>query len=468
MLHHSPLAAAARPMFSVIVLAFLISGCDSDGTTEPVVETGTLTITAATDGLVPDPDGYEVAVDGGGTVALASNGEASVELEAGRYAVTLSGQAANCVPTGLPERSVTVSANQTAQLAYEITCFRDPVLFERRQASDRVDLYVVDASGGPEVLMTDAADLWYSSAGQPTRGSAWNPERTHFVFSSTTESSFDYDLYVMALNKSEVFHLDQEGPQVDPKWAPDGSKLLFPSWGPGVPADLWVANADLSGPEQLTDHPGWAASGAWSPDGTRIALAIDPMVGPPSASIHVMNADGSGLVNVSNPDGTRPDDLNDWGPLWSPDGGTVVFERERIDGSPVVELWAVAPDGSSLRQLTDAQGEDQDRGATWSPDGSQLYFTRCASCAGEGGGAQDVWAMQRDGSDLRPVTTTGVDQLASFNAATTFAGSVEPGTELLTVSWETDTPRIFRMALDGTGRTALTSANASAEAPHWR
>jgi Tol biopolymer transport system component len=65
-----------------------------------------------------------------------------------------------------------------------------------------------------------------------------------------------------------------------PEWSPDGSRIAITVLPPGVPEyaeTVYVMNADGSGLRQLSDNdrPGWDRSenfGAWSPDGRRIAL----------------------------------------------------------------------------------------------------------------------------------------------------------------------------------------------------
>jgi hypothetical protein len=98
-------------------VAFAIS-CAATGPT-----TGQLRITAATTGTSQDPDGYSVSVDGGTTQSLDINGSRSVNgLTAGAHTVTLSGVATNCTVTGGLERSVTITAGQTATVAFTVTC----------------------------------------------------------------------------------------------------------------------------------------------------------------------------------------------------------------------------------------------------------------------------------------------------------------------------------------------------------
>ena len=68
-------------------------------------------------------------------------------------------------------------------------------------------------------------------------------------------------------------------------------------------------NADGSGLQNLTNNPGEDRGPVWSPDGTKIAL-VSARDG--NSEIYVMNADGSGLQNLTNNPGY------DDGPAWRP------------------------------------------------------------------------------------------------------------------------------------------------------
>jgi hypothetical protein len=70
--------------------------------------------------------------------------------------------------------------------------------------------------------------------------------------------------------------------------------------------------------------------------------------------IYVMNADGSGQINLTD---NPADDL---GPAWPPDGSRIAFHSER-DGNP--EIYVMNADGSDVIRLTTAGGEFP----VWSP-----------------------------------------------------------------------------------------------------
>jgi hypothetical protein len=104
---------------------------------------------------------------------------------------------------------------------------------------------------------------------------------------------------------------------------------------------------------------------AWSKDGARIVVGGD-------------NADMAGLVAVDasthaitllrqDPTGTFA-----FNPLFSPDGQRIAFEDE-TSGSAKSEIWVMNADGSGAVQLTSGHA---DREAAWSPDGSEIAFFR--------------------------------------------------------------------------------------------
>lgn len=85
--------------------------------------------------------------------------------------------------------------------------------------------------------------------------------------------------------------------------------------------EVYVMNADGSGLRNLSNNPAIDHRGPWSPDGTKILdwHWSDDSLG----EIYVLNADGSALRNLSN------SPANDYTPVWSPDGTRIAFVSTR-------------------------------------------------------------------------------------------------------------------------------------------
>lgn len=189
---------------------------------------------------------------------------------------------------------------------------------------------------------------------------AWSPTGKRIAFARTiippgTATSYP-EIWTVAPNGSGARRLTHNSlSEMAPAWSPDGRLIAYQrqprpnskSW------DLWVMRADGGGQHRLVQN---GTRPAFSPDGSKIAF------GTPTGAIRgcclvtnlsVMDANGSHR-HVLVKDGGRP--------TWSPDGRRIVFQRIPEGRS---ELWIVNADGSDLRRLTGARG--QEYGAAWKP-----------------------------------------------------------------------------------------------------
>ena len=95
----------------------------------------------------------------------------------------------------------------------------------------------------------------------------------------------------------------EQGENRDPAWSPDGTRLAFISNRSGQ-SQIWLMNADGTGPVQLTNIPhGTCAAPVWSPDGTRILFNTTFMQKNPirpNSELWVISTEGRDLHMVSN------------------------------------------------------------------------------------------------------------------------------------------------------------------------
>jgi Tol biopolymer transport system component len=184
-------------------------------------------------------------------------------------------------------------------------------------------------------------------------------------------------------------------------WSPDGSKIAFDFASDATSANIATINPDGSGFVQLTHEQNDASvEPAWSPDGTRMAVARP--IGDHPHGIFIIDATTGAILSqvTANPYGWF-----DGEPRWSPDGQWIAFDRLKKGGIggpngriDLVAVFIVRSDGTGLRQLTSGWGT-QPANPDWSPDGSKIVYTS----AGAFPAPVSIYTINPDGSGRTPV-----------------------------------------------------------------
>jgi len=178
--------------------------------------------------------------------------------------------------------------------------------------------------------------------------------------------------------------------------------------------------------------------------------------GQSNPQLYTMNADGSGITNLSNSPGTF-----DALPRWSPDGTQLVFSR--TDGAAPLNLYRMNADGGNIVRLTSSP-TTVDLFPTWMAGGRQIVFTRApagASGAGCAGGST-LWVIGADGSGLRQLTPSSyiacMPAAAPRGSKLAFSASFDNGL----------TFQIYTIDLDGSGLRRLSPAVTGFDfRPNW-
>jgi Tol biopolymer transport system component len=218
------------------------------------------------------------------------------------------------------------------------------------------ELYIIDVNGSGLIRLTNEAEGDYAPA--------WSPDGTQVAFSTFRDGNekdyFNSEIYIMKSNGTDLIRLTNNLiNDFFPAWSPDGTKIIFFSEQNGVEINL--INSDGSGLVRLAS--GYSPS--WSPDGTKIAFVgvnstylerwnpkfmlinyrYDTIFSPNAhTDIYTMNADGSGITNLTNTPG-----WSDAAPTWSPDGSQIAFQSSHTGNS---EIYIVDVQGGKQVNLT--------------------------------------------------------------------------------------------------------------------
>ena len=195
----------------------------------------------------------------------------------------------------------------------------------------------------------------------------WSPDGTVIAFTNSTGLYTPHQIFIIDPDGTNLRQLTSDASYTDTSfskdvasWSPDGNRILFTAEYDNVPnptTALYVMQKDGTGMTPITDTTagGVGNSAAWSPDGRMITFVADGgFIGMSQlryhSTIHTMNADGTGRVQLS------ADTSKDSFPNWSPDGKQILFSSER-DGHS--QIYVMNADGTSQRRLVTSSTNDR-------------------------------------------------------------------------------------------------------------
>ncbi|CAN5816888.1 hypothetical protein BH18ACT6_BH18ACT6_26430 [soil metagenome] len=163
----------------------------------------------------------------------------------------------------------------------------------------------------------------------------------------------------------------------------------------GLDRDIYTVDSTVpsAAPVRLTTDGKSNENPDWSPDGSQIVY--DSFLSTNQPTIHVMNAEGTGITQISS----TPCCNRDFQPNWSPDGQRIAFVSTR-DGDGEYEIYVMQDEGEFAGppaiRLTDDPAPPFGQGIsdsqpTWSPDSSKLAFL--SNGRGAGPDSCDLFVM---------------------------------------------------------------------------
>ena len=245
------------------------------------------------------------------------------------------------------------------------------------------------------------------------------------------------DVYIITSDELEQL-TDSPWEDVQARWSPDCSRILFASNRDGFPDaphiwKIYLMNPDGTNVVKLVDRPHYSDMQAmWSPDGTRISFSRrteaywDPGPGPRggrwrfshTSDIYLVNADGSGLTRLTSGPGDKS--VSDW----SPDGRRFLAGQNWHDAPQEgnADVYVINVDGTGPRNLTNNAAALDGQGR-WSPDGKRIVFTSNRAQLEEFGpanphnwpeGGLDIYVMDADGGNVTRLTDHPENDIMPF------------------------------------------------------
>lgn len=201
-----------------------------------------------------------------------------------------------------------------------------------------------------------------------------------------------YDIYKANADGSGAVALTTTpGYDAEATVGPDG-RIVFTSLRDGD-MEIYSMKADGTDVRRLTNRPGPDGGAFFSRDGKTIvfrgktlqggelaeyqALLAEGLWRPTDLEIFVMNADGTGLRQVTSLQGSS------FAPFFHPDGRRIIFSSNHHDPKGRnFDLYMVNIDGTGLERIT--HNETFDGFPMFSPDGKKLVFASNRNQAKEG------------------------------------------------------------------------------------
>jgi Tol biopolymer transport system component len=277
-------------------------------------------------------------------------------------------------PSAANQTSPTVSA-QTGELAIS------------SDEGTRWQIYVLGAGGVRHAV------------GSPDRTNAdpaWSPDGDRIAFESNHGGNWDID--IASPDGSQLQRLTRSPrTDMDPAWSPDGSKIVFTRIA-GKGSDIFVIDVYSRALRRVTRTPAPEFDPNWSPDGT--SIVFDRVVGG-DYDLWTMTPAGKKQRRLTRGSG------NDVDPVWSPDSKRVAFQSDRTGN---YEIFVVNADGSGLLDVSNTPTA-LDVEPSWRKTTTSTAATRTRNLAGGGYACTRASKTEQLGSKTVIYGTNEVDFL---------------------------------------------------------
>jgi Tol biopolymer transport system component len=324
--------------------------------------------------------------------------------------------------------------------------------------SDRdgnLEIYVMKPDGTEQTRLTD------NSAND--KSPIWSPDGSRIAFLSDRDGN--YDIHIMKLDGTNQTNLTNTSEvETNPTWSPNNKQIAFECYADPKNSDICLVNSDGSKYTNLTKSSFDETEPVWSPDGTQIAFLSDQAG---NTDIYMMDVDGTNQIQLTNSTAVEGN-IN-----WSPDGKKIAFYAEENANG---KIYRINADGSEITCLTEEmpgiwsldypQGFSDHR---WSPDGDMLVYTywimREITFSTQGTSidmSSFIFVMNADGTSQ--IRLAGDDNMAIDDTPEWSPN----GEQIVFITQRDGNQEIYKVNVDGSGLTRLTTNEAKDFNPIWQ
>lgn len=261
-------------------------------------------------------------------------------------------------------------------------------------ASDRtgsVQIWLMNSDGTKQIQLTDITE----GVCQPD----WSPDGQKLAVISPCDGKRnpyyeDSKIYILNADGSDMqlLPISQEG-DFDPSWSPDGNSMAFTSLRTGT-AHIYVYHFDTQSLEELSNTPYPDIQPSWRPGTKQITFIRQNLY----YHVWIMSDRGQTQFQLST-----SGNVNDYWPVWTPDGETLLFSRSK---ESQFMPWLLSLDyenrGKEETRIPPLSESDLNPVAevSVSPDGQWLAFESWPD-----GRNHDIYLMTIDGLNKTRLTT---------------------------------------------------------------